>query len=205
MQKLGEDLDLDGAQCFQGIERDAEEGRQDWERQWAFPSFGMTNIPLLVYVNWGDTTKGGCVWTILVVLPQQCHSLGEGHAVRRHWGRVEVQTHKSHVRQLLKGQLFMEPFKEFTYVSYGNPAFGPCDVEGRSTPCCGPERSWQSENCSLIQSFEKELCHFLFLLPYSNQEGEERGEDGTWVLLWYLPPSQQLLLEREKEKCFASA
>ena len=44
----------------------------------AFSPLGMTNIPLLVYENWGDVIESGCVELSWWHLPQQATTQGSG-------------------------------------------------------------------------------------------------------------------------------
>lgn len=143
LRKLGEDLVLQKASCCWGLEKDAEERKQDQER-----SSGRSYIWHNKYTTvglcllfWGDATETGCPWAILVVLHKSAILWGEVML----YGDTEAKWKKfrqikSHVRYLLKEQFIMEAFKESTHVPHDSLVFGPHNVEGRSTPCCGPEK-----------------------------------------------------------------
>lgn len=107
------------------------------------PTFGVTNIPLLFYVSsseempqklaalepsWWYSHKSAILWWEVMLY---------GNTEAK-WKKFR-QT-KSHVRYLLKEQFIMEAFKESTHVPHDSLVFGPHNVEGRSTPCCGPEK-----------------------------------------------------------------
>lgn len=63
-------------------------------------------------------------------------------------------------------------FEEPTHVPHNGPEFGPCNVEGRSTPCCGPEKQQKTQRevdrgktAPSLNHTRRNSAIFLFLFP----------------------------------------